>query len=160
MDDQQDPEKAAPAAETEQPDADPWQRVGQAVRELLDALDILPADRPIIQLPRLQIPRLMINREDPAPVDVPDGRHLDVCVRTVPVNGVAELHVIHDDAGLTWQTYGAEHDFGTDRMLEIQAADGEPVATYPAGTWLDVCYPAYRNPQPVDDGHEQPSHTG
>lgn len=93
---------------------------------------------PLLQVPRLFGPRLV--DETPAP----DPRQITVTVRTVPLSGqLSEMHTYRDPAGLTWQTYGAEHDFGTDRLLEIQNTDGEVIGTYPAGTWLHACYSDY-----------------
>lgn len=90
-------------------------------------------------LPRLFSPVAV----EPEPAQ-PDPRHVFVSVRTVPV--VAEpsqRHVYHDGEGLTWQTYGQEHDFSEDRMLEIINGRGEIVATYAPGTWLEVRYETY-----------------
>lgn len=136
-DDQQDD---APRAE--------FARVQEAARELSAALDAMP-HTPRVLLPALQLPRLFA----PAIPDVPeepDKRHLVVAVRTVPVLGMpSRTDVYRDPNGLTWQTYGAEHDFSQDRLLEIQNADEQVVATYPPGTWLLVRYEQYA------DGTEQ-----
>lgn len=97
---------------------------------------------PRVQLPLL--PRLFPPvAVEPEPAQ-PDPRHVFVSVRTVPV--VAEpsqRHVYHDGEGLTWQTYGQEHDFSEDRMLEILNGREEVIATYAPGTWLEVRYETY-----------------
>jgi hypothetical protein len=96
-------------------------------------------------LPRLVLPRLFppVSAE-PAEPEEPNMRHLAVAVRTVPVLGEStQEHVYRDDRGLTWQTYGQEHDFSTDRLLEVVNEDAEVVATYPPGTWLHARYVSY-----------------
>lgn len=150
-DDITDPTDSTTWQPEEEPAPDPWARMNRAAQELADSVQALPSVTPAITIPPIQlprIPRLQLTYDDPpAP---PDQRHLTVSVRTVPVYGSAEIHMFHDPAGLQWQTYGADStDFSTDRMLEVQDQDGEPIASYPAGTWLDVCYPAYRNADPV-----------
>lgn len=101
---------------------------------------------PLLQVPRLFGPRLV--NETPAP----DPRQIAVTVRTLPVLGESsQLHVYQDPAGLTWQTYGAHDDFGTDRLLEVQDTDGLVIATYQPGTWLHACYADY-----LDTSGDQP----
>lgn len=95
-------------------------------------------------IPRLQLPSLLGGPAIPEPEEEPDKRHLTVEVRTVPVLGEpTETHVYRDDRGLTWQTYGQEHDYSTDRLLEIVNEDAEVVGSYPPGTWLHARYPSY-----------------
>jgi hypothetical protein len=99
------------------------------------------------QIPMLQIPRLIAPTPFVDETPAPDPRHIAVTVRTLPVLGEpSRLHVYRDAAGLSWQTYGAEHDFGTDRLLEIQDANDDVIGTYPAGTWLHACYGDYLDP--------------
>lgn len=104
-----------------------------------------------VQLPalaRLEFPRLVMGSAHAEPDDqVSDPRHVIIEVRTCPVLGQnPEIHTYSDDHGLTWQTYGQEHDYSTDRLLEIVNSDGDQVASYPPGSWLHVRYVAYRRP--------------
>jgi hypothetical protein len=107
--------------------------------DLQGARSLLLPQIPMPQFPRLFAPRPIVDEEP-----TPNPRHIAVTVRTVPALGESsQTHTYRDAAGLTWQTHGAEHDFGTDRLLEIQNMAGEVIGTYPAGTWLHACYAAY-----------------
>lgn len=123
--------------------------VRDAAHALADAVHSALDGTARVQLPRLaglQVPRLFAPLGAAVDLDAeePDKRHLVVSVRTVPVLGEpTETHTYRDAGGLTWQTYGEEHNFGTDRLLEIQNEDGDAVATYPPGTWLHVRYEQY-----------------
>jgi hypothetical protein len=122
--------------------ADPLDHLRKAVRDVAAALQALPP------VPRLEIPRLWLPQLIVPPVGQaaePDKRHRLVSVTRAPVNRVSAVDHYRDENGLTWQTYGAEHDFSADRMLEVLNSDGEPIATYPPGAWLLVDYHEYRD---------------
>lgn len=122
---------------------DAAQAMADAVRAAL-ATNLSGARLPLLpQIPHLQVPRLVapsvVVEEAP-----PDPRQLAVTVRAVPVLGESsERHTYRDPGGLTWQTYGAHDDFGTDRLLEVQNTEGDVIASYQPGTWLHACYGAY-----------------
>lgn len=152
MDTERDPDSVTPPTEEEKAskvELDPWERLRQLAVQLTEAAHNLPPAPPLIGLPAFQMPRmprLQLTFEDDTPPAPVDPRHVIVSVLTVH----GQRHDFSDDAGLGWQTYGAnDRDFSTERLLEIQNADSEVIASYPAGTWLDVCYPAYRNPDPL-----------
>lgn len=98
------------------------------------------------QMPPL--PFLRIDPEGPQEPQPVDPRTAVVEVRTVLARP-AQLeqgpgtHTYSDPDGLTWQTYGQEHNFSTDRMLEIHNRDGDIIATYPPGSWMHVRYLGY-----------------
>lgn len=103
--------------------------------------------RDLTNVPRIQLPVLPrlfpAAFVEPEPI-APDPRHMFVSVRTTPVSAEPSArHVYRDGDGLTWQTYGQEHDFSEDRMLEILNGDEEVIATYAPGTWLEVRYETY-----------------
>jgi hypothetical protein len=156
MDTEHDPDRATPPAEEEAQQLDPWERMRRAAQELTQAAHELPPAPPVIGLPAFQLPRmprLQLTYEEDEPPTPVDQRHLNVAVRVVPVScgTMAATHNYSDPDGLTWHTYGNERDFSTLRMLEVQNANGDVVASYPAGTWLDVCYPAYHSPSQLKD---------
>lgn len=149
MDADHDPDSVTPPTEEQcAQQLEPWVRMRQAVRELAESVRDLPAGTPPVLIPQLRIPRLELTYVDDGPANPVDPRHVIVSVLTVR----SQRHDFSDDGGLVWQTYGAAHgDFSTERLLEIQNTDGEVIASYPAGTWLDVCYPAYRRPGELKD---------
>jgi len=120
-----------------------YQRVQQIAADLANAVQSLPVQAGIM-LPPVRLPRLQLSYEQVEEPE-PDPRHLTISVRTTVVGGSAQVHLYSDKDGLTYQTYGAEHDFSQDRTLDIQNNDGTVIASYPPGTWMDVCYPSYRN---------------
>lgn len=153
MDTEHEPDRVTLPTEEEKTakvDLDPWERMRQAAVKLTEAARDLPTPEPIIGLPPFQMPRMprlqLTFEDDDTPPTPSNPRHVIVSVLTVH----GQRHDFSDDGGLGWQTYGADdRDFSTERLLEIQNADGEVIASYPAGTWLDVCYPAYRRPDPL-----------
>jgi len=126
---------------------DAAQKLADSVRAAL-ATDLTGV--PAIRLPRLSLfPGAALKAHVEEEQD-PDPRQCAVTVRAVPTLGEPpELHTYRDDRGLSWQTYGEDHNFGTDRLLEIQNEDNLIIATYPAGTWLHACYGAFREPEPL-----------
>jgi len=126
---------------------DAAQKLADSVRAAL-ATDLTGV--PAIRLPRLSLfPGAALKAHVEEEQD-PDPRQCTVTVRAVPTLGEPpELHTYRDDRGLSWQTYGEDHNFGTDRLLEIQNEDNLIIATYPAGTWLHACYGAFREPEPL-----------
>lgn len=115
--------------------ADAAHHLARTAREVMaDGRDVAP------RLPLL--PRIILPADDDPPTS--DPRHRSVSVHTVPVRGQAgEVHAYRDDGGMSWQTYGQEHDFSTERMLEIHNGYGDIVATYPPGSWLYVRHGDY-----------------
>jgi len=76
------------------------------------------------------------------PKPAPDPRHTSITVRTARLMGSdPERHTYRDGRGLSWETHG--EDFSQDRILEIYDVDNNVIATYPAATYLHVCYDAY-----------------
>lgn len=157
MDHEHDPDSVTPPTEEETgqrlDDLQPYERVKQAAQNLADVVASLPKQVPLT-MPPFRLPQLRLTYDEaPVPADPPDPRHVIVSVRTTPVRGGGpEWHDYSNAGGLVWQTYGNDpHDFTTERMLEVQNEQGEVVASYPAGTWLDVCYPAYRQPGHLKD---------
>lgn len=119
-------------------------KVRDAAQVLADAVNHVP------KLPPLPIPHFTYPTLQAPLIESANERHRVVAVRTIPVSGKpSQTHTYQDDAGLEWQTHGEEHNFSTDRLLEIQTADGQTVASYPAGTWLHVCYVSYLQPEPL-----------
>jgi hypothetical protein len=150
MDTEHDPDSVTPPAEEEKAEQlEPWERLRLAAQELTRAANDLPPVTPSIVIPPFRMPRmprLELTYDDSEPKNPPDPRHVIVSVLTVH----GQRHDFSDVNGLIWQTYGPdEHNFSTERLLEIQNGDNEVIASYPAGTWLDVCYPAYRRPDPL-----------
>lgn len=149
MDAEHDPDRVTPPTEKEKAEQlSPWEQMHAAAQQLAERVRLLPIPEPPIVIPPLRLPRLQVTYEElAAPNPTADPRHVIVSVRTAPIRGESEWHDYSDDGGLTWQTYGPDdRSFHTERLLEILNADSEVVATYPAGTWMTVTYPAYRRP--------------
>jgi len=153
---QDNPDQPTPTSDAESAPATPrndltaaYQRVQKLAADLADAVQTIPVQAGIM-LPPFRLPRLQLPYEQVEEVE-PDPRHLTISVRTAPLPGAgAETHLFSDRQGLTYQTYGAEHDFSQDRTLDIQNSEGVVIASYPPGTWLDACYPTYRSQGATD----------
>lgn len=136
-------------ADTVQPVADPPEALRAAIQNMNRVVRGILESTPQVRLPFLKLTPVAV---PPVDDEEPDPRHLAVQVRTVPAPGEpSETHTYRDARGLTWTTYGQEHDFSTDRLLEIQNEKGDIVASYPPGAWLHARYAGY-----VDDTDAMP----